>query len=68
MVTSGVGRCLGIGDNFLALFFNCEETTLVASTCIEGHALTSCILLLLVAVAVATVTATSPLASKKDKA
>ena len=43
-----------------ALFFNCEEAAVVASTYIEGHALTSCILLLSVAVAVAAVMAASP--------
>ena len=43
----------------LALFFNCEETALIASTCVEGHALTSCILLLLVAVAVAVAAVTA---------
>ena len=51
-------------EKILALFFNCEEAALVAPTCIEGHALTSGILLL--SVAVFAVTATSPLASKKD--
>ena len=51
-------------DKNFALFSNCEEAVLVASQYIEGHELTSCILLL--SLAVATVTATSPLASKKD--
>ena len=47
--------CAKRGKTFLP-HFNCEEAALIASAGIEGHVLSSCILLLLVAVAVAAVT------------